>query len=157
MITLLKDASFSDAKRELSRMLNEGTESPNVRRLAETAIAGKQDQIGAVFDFVQSNFPYCPDPFETELFISPNRMAEDYFAGRQRMGDCDDLALISGAMLGSIGYQTRLALLATGGADIDHAVAEVWSEELGEWVSVDASSKLPLGWCIRNNRKVVVE
>lgn len=142
---------------DLSQMLTEGIQSPNVRKLAEEAITGKENHIVAVFDFVKETFPYVPDPADRELFIHPNRIAEDYFAGRTRGFDCDDHALLNAAMLGSIGYKTRLALLDTDfDYQLDHAVAEVYSEVLQNWFILDTTSNNPLGWQIQSGRTIYV-
>ena len=150
MITYLKGASLSDVKRELSRMLGEGTRNPQVRQLAELASKEQEDKVIAVFQFVKKTFPYAPDPYEIELFIHPRRIAQDYFEGRIRQGDCDDLSLLTAAMLGSIGYQTRLVLVDSNlDNEIDHALAQVYSEPLGEWLNLDVASNNPIGWVIQ--------
>ena len=151
-VTLLRDVDLQTVKAELSRMLSEGIVSPNVRRLAEAAITGKDDNIVAIFNFVRDTFPYVPDPQDMERFISPNRVALDYFEGKIRGLDCDDFALLTGAMLGSIGYDVRIALLSTSNAEIDHAISQV-STDIG-WLNVDASSKEPLGWYIPSGRTI---
>ena len=156
-LTLLKNIGLDEVKSQLSVMLTEGIASPNVRKLAEKAVSNRQDQIAAIFNFVRDTFPYAEDPKGFELFIHPNRMALDYFNGRIRQGDCDDLALLSGAMLGSIGHRVRIALLATGGYEIDHAITQVYSEALGRWINVDCASTNPLGWEISSGRSIYAE
>ena len=155
-VRLIRDATLEDLTREMRLMLQEGIASPAVRRLAETAVAGKQDKISAVFDFIRGTFPYTPDPLNLELFVSPNRMAEDYFAGRIRGEDCDGLALLSGATLGAIGYETRVVLLDSDlDGELDHAIAQVLTPELG-FINVDTSSSFPLGWYIPSGVTVYV-
>lgn len=150
---------FSGMVGDLRQLLHEGISSPAVRHLAEEAIAGREDHILAVHTFVKRTFPYIPDPIEPgELFIHPNRMAEDYFSGRIRGGDCDDHATLNAAMLGSIGYRVRLALIDSDmDFELDHAVAEVFSDKLGEWIQVDTTSEFPLGWSLPTGRVVYVE
>ena len=144
-LRLIRNATMEDVRRELSHMLGEGIVSPAVRQVAEIASRPGQDRISSVFDFVRGTFPYTPDPIDMELFVSPNRMALAYLSGRIRGDDCDGLALMSGAMLGSLGYPVRIALLDSSGAgEIDHAVAQVQTE-MG-WINVDTASRLPLGW-----------
>ena len=154
-IRLLQNASLSDVQREMARMLGEGITDPTVRRLAEQATWNTADSIGAVFDFVQATFPYSPDPFGLELFIHPRRIAQDYYSGRTRMGDCDDLALLTGAMLGSLGYQVRIALVDLHGQGIDHALAQVKTPL--DWLSIDAASQKPMGWQVNVHQMVTVQ
>ena len=152
-VRLLKNVSLETAKIELSRIMHEGYTSIAVRRLTEESIYNRKDTIGAVFDFVRNTFPYAEDPISAELFIHPNRVAEDYFSGRIRAGDCDDHALLTASMLGSIGYKTRILLVGKG-FDVDHALAEVLTST--GWVSVDTTSSQPLGWFHKYSQEVVV-
>ena len=154
-VTHLRNATMSDASRELKRMLSEGIRSINVRRLAESAVT--DNQIADVFDFMKAKFKYQPDPLGVELFIHPNRVAEDYFAGNLRRMDCDDMALTSGAMLGSLGNRVRIIIADTAfNGEYDHAWSEIYSEKLNGWISCDPSSSLPLGWCIEYGKRIVV-
>lgn len=67
--------------------------------------------------------------------------------------NCDDLALLSAAMLGSIGYTIRIALLDTDfDGELNHALTQVRSEKLGLWLNVDLSSQHPIGWEIKSGR-----
>ena len=151
-LTLLTGASISDAKREMSLMVRDGILSTHVRRLAEEAGAA----VPGIFDFVRDTFPYALDPEGTELFISPNRIAEDYYQGRVRMGDCEDLAMLTAAMVGSVGYKSRVMVIATQGLDWDHAVAQVSTPDLG-WLNCDVSDKThPLGWVIPGRKTYAI-
>ncbi len=144
-IRLLTGASLGDAESQLSLMLREGIASPNVRVLAESVTAGK-DPLVAIFGFVKSTFPYVPDPAGFELFVNPNRVVLDYYGGRIRGLDCDDNALLVGALCGSIGYSTRIALVdGDGDGVIDHAFAEAKTETM-DWFSMDTTSSKPMGW-----------
>ena len=156
-IRTIHNASPHDVNREMSKMLKEGSVDPSVRQLAETAIQrDPQDHVSSVFDFVRDTFPYVPDPNDTELFLHPRKIAKDYFEGRIRSGDCDDHALLLSSMLSSIGYKTRVALLAVETSELDHAVAQVYSEKLKLWIMIDPSSSCPIGWEERHYQKVVL-
>lgn len=149
-LTLLTGATLQDVQGEISRLLGIGMRSSCVRRLAEEA----EGSVVGIFDFVRGTFPYAPDPHGMELFISPHRMAEDYYRGRIRSGDCDDLAMIATSMMLSVGENSRVALVNTQGLGIDHAIAQVLTPELG-WLNVDPASRLPLGWVLRGERVYV--
>lgn len=155
-LTRFKNIADNEAKEILFYLLGTGKASMHIRLLAERAVAGHEDQIRAVYNFVKDNFPYQADPEGMELFISPARMAEDFMAGTARRGDCDDLSLLTASMLGSLGYKARIALVAQG-MDYDHVTAEVWSEELQDWLVVDVTSEYPLGWVFVWNKKLVIE
>jgi len=156
-IRTIHNASPHDVNREMSRMLKEGSIDPSVRQLAETAIQkDPQDHVSSVFDFVRDTFPYIPDPNDTELFIHPRKIAEDYFSGKVRSGDCDDHSLLVSAMLSSIGYRVRISLIAIETYELDHAVAQVYLEGLG-WVNVDTTMDRPLGWILQSKNTVYIE
>ena len=156
-VTILKDVDLDDVIREMQRMLREGIASPAVRRLAEQVRSSDNEKtIRAVFDFVRNTFPYAPDPYKFERFINPNRVAEDYYAGQIHSLDCDDFALLTAAILGSIGYRVRIAILAIESNEFDHATAQVYFR--GEWFSLDTSSKdTPMGWIESYNQAVFVD
>ena len=154
----IHNASLHDVNREMSKMLREGSVNPSVRRLAETVIqrGDTDDHVSSIFDFVRDTFPYTLDPNDAELFIHPRKIAEDYFSGRIRIGDCDDHALLVASLLASIGYKTRIALMGVEGLELDHAVAQVHLETLG-WTNIDSTSEKPLGWIIRSWQNVYIE
>ena len=147
-VVLLKGLGLNEVKEVLGRFLSEGINSKAVRQLAERAIAGQDDHVVAIFNFIKATFPYVPDPYGIELFRHPNLIAEQYFEGNILSEDCDGLALLAGSMLGSIGHEVRLALLDTNrDGELDHAIAQVVTDKLG-WLNVDCASQNPLGWHI---------
>jgi len=151
-------ASFPQLKAELSRMLSDGIANPLVKQMAEIAVAGKSDQIASIYDFVKANFGYIPDPENMELFIAPKRMAESYFEGGSiNAFDCDDHSLLNASLLGSLGYQTRIAIVDSDFDDRwDHAVCEVFSPSLNDWIVVDTTDKYPLGWTFEVGKKDLI-
>jgi len=160
MPTRTVNKDFSGMMGDLSQLLHEGIKSPNVRRLAEDAIVSYPhlDNIAAIHAFVSETFPFINDPYEKELFISPNRMAEDYYNGVIRGGDCDCKSLWSGAMLGSVGFKVRLAIADTNfDGEYDHAYTQVMSEILNDWVNVDTTSKFPPGWEYQTGKVIYVQ
>lgn len=157
-IRTINDATMDDVKRELGIFLYKGITSEEVRSLAEQITQDKQDDIEAVYDWVKGNMRYVPDPSYAELFISPVRMAKNYFEGKPMSGDCDDHALFDAALLGSIGYNARIIIGDTNyDSEIDHAWAEVYSDKLNQWISVDTTNKNPLGWNISAGGKIAIE
>ena len=133
-------------KSEMKRVLLEGIRSNYVRRLGEIALERgvSGDQITDIYTFLKSTFLYQPDPVGRELLISPARFAEDYVDhGIAHRGDCDDLAVLVGSVLGSLGYDVRI-LVVSYNYDWEHAYAEVRTS-IG-WLPVDLASTFPLGW-----------
>ena len=148
-ITIIKDTNLQDAKQALAELLGKGIQDEDVRQVALSITqSGREDNITSVYLWVQSNVRYIPDPSlpeGIELFTSPIRMVKDYRQGKPLAEDCDGIALLTGALLGSIGYEVRLSLLGDS-SEITHVIAEVNVPQIG-WVLVDASTdKVPLGW-----------
>ena len=131
-------------------MLVNGISSHEVR---ETAILATRysdsDKISSIYDFVKAHTKYTPDPLGMELFISPQKMIEKIRMTGIAEGDCDDLSLLTAALLGSIGYSVRLALVDLEGYGFDHIFCQVYSENLQAWLNCDTSSSNPVGWEIQ--------
>ena len=146
---------------DLRRLMHEGMADPSVRRLAEEAISTNPqcNEIQAIHMFVREKFAYAPDPVDSELFIHPRLMAEDYYSERPpRSGDCDDHSLLVSAMLGSIGFQSRVVIADTDkDMQWDHAYAQCYSDILDRWINVDTTSEFPLGWEFHTWREAYVE
>src|SRR5262249_7228512 len=61
-------------------------------------------EIKALFEWVQQHVRYAKDTYRVEVLHSAKRMLE------LRAGDCDDMAILLGAMLEAIGHPVRLVL-----------------------------------------------
>lgn len=98
-------------------------------------------EINALFEWVQANIRYTKDPLRVEVLHSERRMLE------LRAGDCDDMAVLLGAMLQSIGHAVRLVIV---GPDpqrprlFSHIYLEV--NHRGRWIPLDATMPHPMGW-----------
>jgi len=98
-------------------------------------------EIKSLFEWVQQNVRYTKDTFRVEVLHSARRMLE------LRAGDCDDMAILLGAMLESIGHPVRLVL---SGPDplrqdlFSHIYVEVFHKS--RWIPLDATMPYPMGW-----------
>ncbi len=98
-------------------------------------------EIKALFGWVQHNVRYTRDPFRLEVLHSARRMLQ------LRAGDCDDMAILLGAMLESIGHPVRLVLT---GPDplrpnlFTHVYLEAFHK--GQWIPLDPTMPHPAGW-----------
>jgi transglutaminase-like putative cysteine protease len=108
-------------------------------------------EIKALFEWVQKNVRYTKDPFRVEVLHSPRRMIE------LAAGDCDDMAILLGAMLRAIGHPVRLVL--TGPNPLrPHLFTHVYIEanQKGHWIPLDATMSYPMGWAPRTLVKKVM-
>lgn len=108
-------------------------------------------EIKALFEWVQEYVRYTKDTFRVEVLHSARRMLE------LRAGDCDDMSILLGAMLESIGHPVRLLL---SGPDplkqtlFTHIYLEVFHK--GRWVPLDATMPHPMGWAPRTLVKKII-
>jgi hypothetical protein len=108
-------------------------------------------EIHALFQWVQQNIRYTKDPFRVEVLHSPRRMLE------LQAGDCDDMTILLGSMLESIGHPVRLVI--TGPNPLrpklfSHIYLEVHHH--GRWIPLDATMPHPMGWSPRALVKQVI-
>jgi hypothetical protein len=105
-------------------------------------------EIKAIFEWVQQAVRYTKDPLDVELLHTPRRMIE------LRAGDCDDMTILLGSMLESIGHQVRLVLAGPDAARPDrfsHIYLEV--QHQGRWIPLDPTMPHPMGWAPRTGIK----
>lgn len=108
-------------------------------------------EIKAIFEWVQHSVRYTKDPFRVEVLHSARRMLE------LRAGDCDDMAILLGAMLEAVGHPVRLVLT---GPDplrpllFSHVYVEAYHR--GVWIPLDATMPHPMGWAPRALVRMVV-
>lgn len=108
-------------------------------------------EIRALFEWVQQNVRYTKDPFRLEVLHSARRILE------LRAGDCDDMTILLGAMLESIGHPIRLVIVGPTPVRPDlfsHIYLEVYYK--GKWISLDATMPFPMGWAPRTFVKKVI-
>lgn len=136
---------------QIQRIIYEGIKDFYVRQkaidiLIERGIRPKDylGEIKALFEWVQKNVRYTKDPFRVEVLHTPRRMLE------LRAGDCDDITILLGSMLESIGHPIRLVIV---GPDISrpklfsHIYLEVKYKH--KWIPLDATMPFPIGWAPR--------
>jgi len=108
-------------------------------------------EIKALFEWVQEHIRYTKDTFQVEVLHSAKRMLE------LRAGDCDDMAILLGAMLEAIGHPVRLVL---SGPDplrqnlFTHIYLEAFHK--GRWIPLDATMPYPMGWAPRTLVKKII-
>lgn len=137
--------------------INQGKRDPIIRQLVSEILRGVaekdyENELDAIFSWVRKNIRYTRDPHNVELFQRPSRILE------MGIADCDDLSIIIGAMVQSIGYPLRLRVIGVQSADPEHIYPLVGvppSEnnlESIQWVAMDASVSQPIGWQLPQNQ-----
>jgi hypothetical protein len=126
---------------------------PRFRAQALSLVAGlpprdHDREIAAVVRFVRGRVRYVRDPWSPtglELFVEPQLMLEHALEGSSSaQGDCDDMALLGGALLETLGYPTRSRV---GGSRPDwrHVWTEVFHPERG-WTPLEWTRAVPIGF-----------
>jgi hypothetical protein len=108
-------------------------------------------EIRALFDWVQGHIRYTRDPSRVEVLHSARRMLQ------LRAGDCDDMSIVLGALLESIGHPVRLVLTGSDPREptrYTHIYIEACCR--GRWVPLDATMAHPAGWAPATPVKRVV-
>ena len=126
----------------LRSLVDDAWKDPEVNRAAIEIIRGagvqpydSLGQIQAIYNFAHS-FYFVNDPVTKEA-LRPTRELLQLMAG-----DCDDInANVLPALLGTIGYETRLVTIAADPNNPDsfsHVYAEVFQD--GDWIPLDAAA-----------------
>ena len=108
-------------------------------------------EIQALFEWVQKYVRYTKDPFRLEVLHSARRILE------LRAGDCDDMTILLGALLESIGHPIRLVIVGPTPLRPDlfsHIYLEVYHK--GRWIPLDATMPFPMGWAPRTFVKKII-
>jgi hypothetical protein len=108
-------------------------------------------EIQALFEWVQRNIRYTKDPFQLEVLHSARRILE------LRAGDCDDMTILLGALLESIGHPTRLVIVGPSPLRPDlfsHIYLEAYHK--GRWIPLDATMPFSMGWAPRTFVKKII-
>jgi transglutaminase-like putative cysteine protease len=116
-----------------------------IRQLAEriiNTIPGKSyyEEVMAVRDWVRDNIRYTQDVYDVETLQTPLALLNS------RQGDCDDQAMLVGALLQSIGKPIRYRAIGLQADQYDHVYAETRAFGSGPWISVETTENVPLGW-----------
>lgn len=148
----------SETVRRIKGLIRQGTRDFYVRQkaidiLLERKVKPKDylGEVKALFEWVQQSVRYTKDAFRVEMVHSARRMLELV------AGDCDDMAILLGSMLQSIGHPVRLILTGPDPARptlFTHIYIEVLHK--GVWIPLDPTMPNVVGWHPRTGVKVVV-
>ena len=107
--------------------------------IANVAIKNYWAEAEAVQNWVRSNIRYTQDVYDVETIKDPLTLVFS------RFGDCDDMALLAGTLLITLGHPVRY--VATGASEpgeFDHVYVE--TKIANRWVGVETTENVPLGW-----------
>ncbi len=135
----------------VGRLIRDGAGDFYVRQkaidiLMERGVPAKDylGEIDAVFRWVQRHVRYTKDPFRIEVLHSARRMLE------LKAGDCDDMTIVLGALIKSIGHPVRIVLTGPDPLRPDlfsHIYLEARHHD--QWIPLDATMPYGMGWSPR--------
>jgi hypothetical protein len=144
--------------KHIQALIRAGAKDFYVRQKAIDILLGKSikpknywGEIKALFEWMQQNVRYTKDPFRVEVLHSARRLLE------LRAGDCDDMTILLGSMLESIGHPVRLVV--TGPDPLRPKLfSHIYLEALhqGQWIPLDATMPYAMGWEPRTVVKQVI-
>lgn len=129
---------------EMVRLTRNYRTDPAIRQLAESILSAIPArnywaEVQGVRDWVANNIRYTMDIDGVETIKTPLELL------RARFGDCDDMSLLAGVLLQSIGHPVRY--VATGPDSPDNFEHVYVETKIGpRWVSVETTEDVSLGW-----------
>lgn len=125
------------------KLARQGKDDYTVRRLAEQVVIDVRqkayaDEAVAVQEYVRDHIRYTKDIRGTETVATPVKTIE------RGLGDCDDKALLTAALLESIGHPTRFVAVGREPGNFVHVLVET---KIGNrWLPVETTENVPFGW-----------
>lgn len=141
----LRDVQTLDLARHIVRDIVEEHEDPSVARYSEMA---------AIHDFVSSRVRYTSDPFGIELVYGAKALVERILKTGKFSEDCDGFAVLSLALLLSVGHICQVVLAGyTNVSGWQHIFVQDYMPSLG-WITFDPSMKNEVRTVLANVDKI---
>ncbi len=144
------DAGTHQTLERMRALVDAGAQLPEARQAVAAALAtarprDPQSELSALLEWVQERWHYIRDPTSVELVQTPALMLREIRLRGEIQGDCDDAAVLFGALAESAGYPTRFVVQGPASDLFRHVVIEVQAGE--RWLAVDPSQGVHgLGW-----------
>ncbi len=151
----MESDDIDDLMAWLIQEIGEGKRDPRIRQIAAKVLSQRNSdggwavsekdytgEVDALYYYVRENVRYTHDISEVELFQRPSRTLE------LKIGDCDDLTILLGSLLQSVGYPVILRVVGLNGGAYQHIyiLAGIPPEGATEWRPLDASRPEGPGW-----------
>ena len=151
----VRSDTIDDRISYLDAEINDGKRSQRIREIASGILTEKtpegnwkiqerdwRGELAGAFNYVRDKVRYTRDIHDVELFQKADRTLD------LEIGDCDDIAILLGSILGNIGYPLLIRVISTGGPQFHHVylVAGIPPHAPTEWVALDASQNEGAGW-----------
>ena len=156
----VKSGDIDDRLDWICYEINLGKRDSRVRQIAGAILARKgpegdwevperdwDAEVDSIYWWVRKNVRYTRDIHEVELFQKPRRTMET------RIADCDDLSILIGSILQTVGYPVLLRVIGLGGNQYQHIypMAGIPPDEPARFKPLDASRGEGPGWEVTDN------
>lgn len=129
----------------MKHMILRGSKRLEVRQVAEQVVAGIQrdcEKALAIWEFVTSRTDYQKDPQGFEYIKTPLYILDELAQGIRPQLDCDDMAVLSLAMLASVGVPVSLrAASYRKDRKFTHVYGLVYLNVKKSWMPIDCVNK----------------
>ena len=95
-------------------------------------------EVRAIHQFVRDDIRYVKDINGTETLTMPNKLLVT------RQGDCDDKAMLTAALLETIGHPARFVAIGRSPGEFEHVLVE--TKIAAKWIPVETTEPVPVGW-----------
>lgn len=124
------DAGTAQTVRHISDLICSNIADPIVRSAATSIVGALQPndalgQIYAIREFLSQRIRFLRDPAGVELLHTPQWMLQQIAQQGAAHVDCDDVAILGGALAGSVGMLVRLVTVAF--LDNDAPLTHIWA------------------------------
>jgi hypothetical protein len=126
----------------MRKLVDQAVSDASFVRFAKEIVRGVMpyNDIGeasAVYEWVKQNIRYTKDPVTKETLYPPAELL------KIRSGDCDDIAMLMGAIMIALGYPARLTTISANAADPNEFSHVYLEAEVppgsGQWLAMDAA------------------
>jgi hypothetical protein len=138
------DAGVRETVARMAELIREGIANPLVRETV-TYLAGAlspADYVGQIYtirEWCAAHVHFLRDPAGVELLHSPEWLLREIHANGAAYVDCDDAAILGGALCGAIGLQVALVTVAF--LDNQAPFSHIWASASPPVEYVDAAGK----------------
>lgn len=134
---------------EMAKRVRDGMRDPNIQAIAGNVLRDRgaptstRARVECLRDYVRESTLYAPDPPMTEMIKAAKHTLCAGNALCIPIGDCDDLTVALGALIGAAGIDVRILQIEYGGSAQSHVLLEFGDEDIGKWLTVDPSPPYP--------------
>ena len=97
----------------MKELIKRGERDMVIRQLATQLVSGvperdERGEVATIFNFLKSKTRFTKDPAGFEFLQTPRHILEQLQQGIKPHLDCDDMTVLGGALLRTVGYPVRL-------------------------------------------------